>query len=190
VYRFINSASLMFIPASQRPIGRAVFAGGCFWGVEHQFEGVPGVLAARSGYTGGGTRKPTYEQVCTGATGHAEAVEVLFDPARVSYEQLARLFFEIHDPTQRNRQGPDVGTQYRSAVFYVDDQQKRIAEGLVSLLRDKGYDVMTEILPASTFWPAEEMHQDYLAKHPNRPTCHIRVPRFGSGSGGPTTAAW
>ena len=186
----VNSASLTFIPASQRPIGRAIFAGGCFWGVEHQFKSTPGVLAVRSGYTGGHTPKPTYEQVCTGGTGHAEAVEVLFDPARVSYEQLARLFFEIHDPTQHNRQGPDVGTQYRSAVFYVDGQQKRIAENLISLLVAKGYDVVTEIVPASIFWPAEEMHQDYLAKHPGRPTCNIRVPRFGSGGGGATTSAW
>ncbi len=176
----VNSASLVFVLQSQRPTERAIFAGGCFWGVEHYFKQAPGVLAVTSGYTGGTVDKPTYEQVCTGKTGHAEAVEVLFDPRKTSYEDLARLFFEIHDPTQRNRQGPDVGTQYRSAVFYLDDEQKRTAEKLIALLRQRGYDVATQVAPASTFWPAEEYHQDYLTKHPDRPDCHIRVPRFGS----------
>ncbi|MCX5670012.1 MAG: bifunctional methionine sulfoxide reductase B/A protein, partial [Planctomycetota bacterium] len=124
----VNSASLVFIPESKWPLQRAIFAGGCFWGVEHAFRQVGGVLAVTSGYTGGKVQTPSYEQVSTGTTGHAEAVEIVFDPARVSYEQLARLFFEIHDPTQVNRQGPDVGSQYRSAVFYVGEDQKRVAE--------------------------------------------------------------
>ena len=179
----MNSASLVFVPEKDWTLQRAIFAGGCFWGVEHQFREVPGVLAATSGYTGGRVEKPTYEQVCTGTTGHAEAVEVLFDPARVSYERLARLFFEVHDPTQVNCQGPDVGTQYRSAVFYAGDEQKRTAEKLIALLRAKGYPVVTEVVPASTFWPAEGYHQDYLAKHPERPSCHIRVPRFDTPAG-------
>ena len=175
----VNSASLVFMPASQYPLGRAVFAGGCFWGVEHYFRQAPGVLAVRSGYTGGTVDMPTYEQVCTGKTGHAEAVEVIFDPKRTSYEALARLFFEIHDPTTVDRQGPDVGAQYRSAIFYVNEDQKRTAEKLIGLLRQRGYKVATQVVPASTFWPAEEYHQDYLAKHPDRVDCHVRVERFG-----------
>jgi len=175
----VNSASLVFLPeAEQRPVGRAFFAGGCFWGVEYAFRQASGVLAVTSGYTGGHTEHPTYEQVCTGRTGHAEAVEVRFDPKRVTYEQLARLFFEIHDPTEVNRQGPDVGTQYRSAVFYLDEEQKRTAEALVAQLRANGYAVATATGPATTFWPAESYHQDYLRKHPERPVCHARVPRF------------
>jgi peptide methionine sulfoxide reductase msrA/msrB len=178
----VNSVSLVFVPADELPIGRAIFAGGCFWGVEHYFRQVPGVLATRAGYTGGTVQRPTYEQVCTGRTGHAEAVEVYFDPKRVSYEELARLFFEIHDPTQRDRQGPDVGTQYRSAVFVLDDQQRQITEKLIGLLRQRGYDVATRIEPASTFWQAEDYHQDYLTKHPNRADCHVRVRRFAPDS--------
>ena len=173
----VNSASLVFVPAGERTLGRAVFAGGCFWGVEHLFQQTPGVLAAVSGYTGGKTGKPTYHQVCTGKTGHAEAVEVLFDPARVSYEKLARVFFEIHDPTQVNRQGPDEGTQYRSAVFYVDDSQKRTAEKLIALLKARGYTVATQLAPAGKFWPAEKYHQDYIRKHPDL-KCHAPVARF------------
>ena len=174
----VNSASLVFVPEGERAVGRALFAGGCFWGVEHEFGQAPGVLAVTSGYTGGRTENPTYEQVCTGGTGHAEAVEVRFDPKRITYEQLARLFFEIHDPTEVNRQGPDVGSQYRSAVFYADEEQRRTAEALVAQLRANGYAVATEIEPATTFWPAEAYHQDYLRKHPERPVCHARVPRF------------
>jgi len=176
----VNSASLMFVSEDKWQFERAIFAGGCFWGVEHLFRQMPGVLTVRSGYTGGKVDKPTYQQVCTGKTGHAESVEILFDPAKVTYEQLARRFFEIHDPTQRNRQGPDVGMQYRSAVFYTNEQQKKTAEKLISLLRDKGYDVVTEVTPASTFWPAEEYHQDYLAKHPGHPSCQAPVDRFGA----------
>jgi peptide methionine sulfoxide reductase msrA/msrB len=179
----VNSTSLVFVPESKWTLRKAIFAGGCFWGVEHHFRQVKGVLAVTSGYTGGKTQSPTYPVVCTGTTGHAEAVEVLFDPARVSYEQLARLFFEIHDPTELNRQGPDVGTQYRSAVFYLDEQQKRTAEKLIGLLRAKGFAVATELVPAGAFWLAEAYHQDYLNKHPERGSCHVRVPRFDSPDG-------
>jgi peptide methionine sulfoxide reductase msrA/msrB len=174
----VNSTSLGFVPEAKWPLERALFAGGCFWGVEHYFREVKGVLAVTSGFTGGTVAKPTYEQVCSGKTGHAEAVEVVFDPAKVSYETLARLFFEIHDPTQVNRQGPDFGAQYRSAVFYLGEDQKRTAEKLIGLLRAKGYKVATEVAAASTFWPAEGYHQDYFNKHPERNTCHARVPRF------------
>jgi peptide methionine sulfoxide reductase msrA/msrB len=178
----VNSASIVLVPEEKWPLQRAIFAGGCFWGVEHLLRQAPGVLAVRSGYTGGKTERPTYEQVCAGKTGHREAVEVLFDPNKVSYERLARLFFEIHDPTQKNGQGPDIGEQYRSAVFYVDDGQKKTAEDLIALLKGRKYDVATEVKPASTFWPAEEYHQDYLTKHPGRSDCHVRVERFGPAS--------
>ncbi len=175
----VNSASIVFRSAEEWPLERAIFAGGCFWGVEHAFRGVPGVLAVRSGYAGGTTERPTYEQVCTGRTGHAESVEILFDPAKASYESLARLFFEIHDPTTKDRQGPDVGTQYRSAVFYTTPAQKATAERLIALLRERAYDVVTEVKAAGEFWPAEDYHQDYLTKHPGRADCHVRVERFG-----------
>jgi peptide methionine sulfoxide reductase msrA/msrB len=167
-------------PGGEVATAEAIFAGGCFWGVEHHFQELDGVISATSGYTGGQTADPDYRAVCTGQTGHAEAVRVVFRPDRVSYEKLARLFFEIHAPTQLNRQGPDVGTQYRSAIFYLDEQQKNVAEKLIAELRAKGYDVVTQVLPASEFYPAEEYHQDYLTKNPWRPTCHVRVPRFNT----------
>ena len=175
----VNSASLEFIPEDRWPLAKALFAGGCFWGVEHYFRQEAGVLGVVSGYAGGHIDRPTYEQVCTGKTGHAEAVEVVFDPKRVSYERLARLFFEIHNPTELNRQGPDVGSQYRSAVFYLDAEQKRVAETLVAQLKARGYQVVTEVTPATAFWPAEAYHQDYISRHPER-ACHTRVERFGS----------
>ena len=152
-------------------------AGGCFWGVEHLFAQTPGVVDAESGYSGGTVENPTYEQVCAGRTGHAEAVKVTYDPAVVSYEQLARLFFELHDPTQLNRQGPDVGTQYRSVLFYNNQQEKEIAEKLVGLLRAKGYNVVTELIPAAEFYPAEHYHQDFIANNPDW-GCHLPVKRF------------
>ncbi|MDD5011197.1 MAG: bifunctional methionine sulfoxide reductase B/A protein, partial [Phycisphaerae bacterium] len=165
----INSVSMDFVPNGQR----AIFAGGCFWGVEHLFKNATGVISVTSGYTGGKAEKPTYEQVCTDKTGHAEAVEVVYDPAKTNYEDLAKLFFEIHDFTQLNRQGPDVGSQYRSGIYYLDDEQKKTAEKLVQILQQKGYDVKTEIKPANTFWPAEEYHQDYYEKTGKTPYCHV-----------------
>jgi peptide methionine sulfoxide reductase msrA/msrB len=185
----VNSISMDFIPAGEEQGGgdaepseadteRAYFAGGCFWGVEYMFEHEKGVLSVRSGFMGGTTEHPTYRQVCGGNTGHAETVEVVYDPSVVSFEELARLFFEIHDPTQKNRQGPDVGAQYRSAIFYVNDQQKEVAEKLIGILKDKGYDVVTEVSPAGTFWVAEDYHQDYYAKQGSQPYCHTRVSRF------------
>ena len=155
----------------------AVFAGGCFWGIEHLFSRVAGVAGVESGYTGGHVADPTYEQVCTDRTGHAEAVRVTYDPDRISYEQLARLFFEFHDPTQLNRQGPDIGNRYRSAVFYADDEEKRTVEHLIGLLRERGYNVVTTLEPLGRFYPAEEYHQHYIDRHPGR-GCHLPVHRF------------
>lgn len=150
----------------------AIFASGCFWGTEYMFKDVDGVLSTKVGYTGGFVENPTYQQVCSGQTGHAEAMEIVFDPAKVSYEKLARLFFETHDPTQVNRQGPDIGTQYRSGVFYLNDEQKAVAEKLVAELEAKGMKVATEVTAASKFWPAEEYHQDYYTKTGKQPYCH------------------
>ena len=175
----VNSISLEFIPEEANvDTARAYFAGGCFWGVEHLFEGKEGVISAVSGYMGGSKEKPTYEEVCSGATGHLETVEVQYNPEKVSFEELARFFFEIHDPTQADRQGPDVGSQYRSAVFYSSDEEKATAEKLIGILRKKGYDVVTEVLPAGTFWKAEDYHQDYYERHGKSPYCHAYKPRF------------
>ncbi len=182
----VNSISLDFSKqegdgaAATGTTRKAVFAGGCFWGVEYHLEKVDGVKAVRSGYTGGAKSNPTYKEVSSGRTGHAEAVEVEYDPSVVSYEKLAKLFFEIHDPTQLDRQGPDIGPQYRSAVFYADDEQKKVAEKLIAQLKDKGYDVVTQLEPASTFYPAEDYHQDYYEKTGHQPYCHIYKKRFES----------
>lgn len=172
----VNSISLRFVPAAEVKLGRAYFAGGCFWGVEYLMQQEPGVLATTVGYLGGKTDNPTYEQVCSHATGHAEAVEVVYDPARASFEKLAKLFFEIHDPTQRNRQGPDIGDQYRSAIFYTSEAQRQIAEKLIGELIDRHMDVVTEVTPATKFWPAETYHQDYYLHKGTRPYCHVRRP--------------
>ncbi len=173
----VNSISLEFRARGETET--AVFAGGCFWGVEHHFRQVPGVKSVVSGYTGGGTENPSYRDVCSGETGHAEAVKVVFDPSLVSFEELARLFFEIHDPTTPNRQGVDLGSQYRSAFFWTREEQKQTVEKLIGILRGRGYDVVTEVEPLGPFWPAEEYHQDYFGKNGVRSGCHVRVNRFG-----------
>ena len=180
----VNSVSLEFSPADtvrEATTGQtetAIFAGGCFWGVEYMMERLPGVLSVEAGYIGGRKENPTYEEVCSHTTGHAEAVRIVFDPTKVSYETLARLFFEIHDPTQLNRQGPDIGDQYRSEVFYTTPEQKTIAEKLIAQLRAKGYRVVTRISAASTFWPAEEYHQNYYERKGSMPYCHAYTKRF------------
>jgi peptide methionine sulfoxide reductase msrA/msrB len=180
----VNSISMNFVPAGQPLVlpkaeaaaaqtERAIFASGCFWGTEYYFQRAPGVISTTVGYTGGHVDNPTYKQVCTDKTGHAEAVEVIYDPSKTSYEQLARLFFETHDFTQLNRQGPDVGKQYRSAIFYLDEKQKQIAAGLVQTLKNKGFNVKTEITAAGRFWPAEQYHQDYYKNNGKTPYCHV-----------------
>jgi peptide-methionine (S)-S-oxide reductase len=148
-------------------MAKALFAAGCFWGIEAAFARLPGVRATAVGYSGGHTERPTYEQVCSGRTGHAEVVEVEFDPAEVSYDQLLETFWAIHDPTQLNRQGPDVGTQYRSAIFTLDDEQRAAAEASKARLEASERHrrpIATEITPASTFWRAEDYHQKYFER--------------------------
>lgn len=175
----VNSISMNFIPAEESTVtDTAYFAGGCFWGTEYLFEQLDGVKSTRVGYMGGTTKNPTYEQVCTGKTGHAETVEVVFDPSKTTYEKVAKYFFEIHDPTQVDRQGPDIGEQYRSVVFYNSNDQKRIAENLIGQLKDKGYKVATEVIEADTFWEAEKYHQDYYDITGKQPYCHVYTKRF------------
>lgn len=159
--------------------GVAYFAGGCFWGVEHYLEQLDGVLSVESGYMGGHVEAPTYEQVSSQTSGHLETVEVRFDPARISYEAVAQRFFEIHDPTQADGQGPDLGPEYRSAVFYTSPAQQQTTEALIGRLVARGYDVVTEVRPAARFWKAEGYHQDYYANTGKTPYCHSRVKRFG-----------
>ncbi|WP_409525327.1 peptide-methionine (S)-S-oxide reductase MsrA [Nitrincola sp. MINF-07-Sa-05] len=145
----------------------ATFAAGCFWGVEATFAEVEGVLSTAVGYMGGNKDQPTYQEVCAGNTLHAEVVQVEYDPEQVDYEQLLNVFWQCHNPTTRNRQGPDVGTQYRSAIFFHDEMQKDVAEQSRKALDDSGVlpsPVVTEIVPAATFWKAEEYHQQYIAK--------------------------
>lgn len=185
----VNSLSMNFVKDgdplppvikanTEEKTATAIFAGGCFWGVEYHFEKVKGVLSVVSGYTGGHTDKPSYREVCDGSTGHIESVKVTYDPQQTDYETLARLFFEIHDPTQVDRQGPDIGEQYRSVVFYENDEQKQIAQKLIDILKNKGYKVVTRLQPATTFWNAEDYHQDYYEKKHSKPYCHFYTKRF------------
>ena len=160
-------------PAAPPPAQKAVFAGGCFWGVDAVFKHVRGVVKVVSGYAGGGAGDASYDRVSTGTTGHAESVEVTFDPAQISYERLLEVFFMVaHDPTERNRQGPDVGTQYRSAIFYVDSAQRSSALGFIAQLNARHVypaPIVTEVVSLATFYPAEAYHQDYLAHHLTQP---------------------
>lgn len=154
---------------------QAIFAAGCFWGVEEEFRTLEGVISTEVGYTGGHTENPTYEEVCSDATGHAEAVRVVYDPAKVSYEELLELFFKSHDPTTLNRQGPDTGSQYRSAVFYLNGEQRKAAEKMkahLDAIKTFRHPIVTEITEAGPFYRAEEYHQQYLAKRGLGPHCH------------------
>jgi len=169
VISFSAAAAEKIAPAQQV----AVFAGGCFWGVDAVFKHVRGVFSVESGYAGGSAATAHYEQVSNGNTGHAESVRVLFDPAQVSYRQLLEVFFSVaHDPTQLNRQGPDYGTQYRSAIFYTSAEQQKIAQGYVQKLADARTfpaPIVTQLVPLEQFFPAEDYHQNYLTLHPYQP---------------------
>lgn len=175
----VNSISMLFVEdVSKVNTAKAIFAGGCFWGVEYYFQNAKGVISTSVGYTGGFKENPTYKEVCSHTTGHIEALEVTYDPSKTSYEELAKLFFEIHDPTQANGQGNDIGPQYLSVVFYLDDAQKATTEKLIAQLQLKGYKVATQLKKATKFWPAEEYHQQYYEKEGGTPYCHRRVTRF------------
>jgi len=177
----VNSISLVFVSAAEKKeaaTDTGIFAGGCFWGVEYYMHKIPGIISTEVGYIGGHLKNPTYKDVCSHTTGYAEAVRVIFDPSKTNYETVARMFFEIHDPTQVNRQGPDIGDQYRSEVFYLNEEQKATTEKLIGLLKDKGYHVATKVTPATTFWRAEEYHQQYDEKNGQTPYCHGYVKRF------------
>lgn len=159
-------------------IETAIFAGGCFWGVEYYMGRLPGVISTEAGYIGGHKACPSYEEVKSHVTGHAEAVRITFDRTVVGYETLARRFFEIHDPVQTGGQETDRGPQYRSEIFYMNEEQRRIAGSLIGVLRGRGLDVATRLTPASVFWPAEECHQHYYEKNGGEPECHRYVKRF------------
>lgn len=176
----VNSISMDFVAEKSMdiPFKRAIFAGGCFWGVEYYLQQAKGVIQAVSGYTGGTVENPTYEEVCRKKTGHVEAVEVLYDPQQTNYETLARLFFEIHDPTQASGQGPDLGEQYLSVIFYKTPEEKKVAEKLIGLLKEKQLKVVTRVEPAKPFWKAETYHQDYYFVKGKQPYCHRPEKRF------------
>lgn len=160
------------------PLETATLAGGCFWCLEAVYDQVSGVKDVVSGYTGGHVPNPTYRRVCDGNTGHAEAVQIQFDPEQISYRELLEIFFSIHDPTTLNRQGADVGTQYRSAVFYHSEEQRQVVERLVRELTEQNVfrdPIVTQIVPATTFYPAEEYHQEYFARNPYQPYCQFVV---------------
>ncbi len=175
----VNSISMVFKgKEDENTLKTAYFAGGCFWGVEYYFEKQEGVISAESGYMGGNFENPSYEDVCSGETGHLESVKVTYDSNRVNFETLARLFFEIHDPTHKFGQGPDIGSQYLSAIFYNGDDELEISKKLISLLKDKGFDVVTKILPVSKFYIAENYHQNYYKRVGKTPYCHGYTKRF------------
>lgn len=175
----VNSLSLDFVSdLSVEDTEEAIFAAGCFWGVEHYFKKFPGVVKTEVGYAGGKKNAPTYQEVCAGNTGHLEVIRVVYDTKKTNYQEIAKYFFEIHDPAQVDGQGPDIGEQYLSAVFYYDENQKNLAHTLIKKLEEQGYQVATRILPVSTFWPAEDYHQDYYQKTGKNPYCHHYVKRF------------
>jgi len=177
----VNSISLDFQSEEDMvevQLDSAYFASGCFWGTEFYLQQLEGVVSTDVGYMGGKKEHPTYKEVCSGNTGHAEVVKVVFNPDSVSYDKLARLFFETHDPSQMNRQGPDIGTQYRSEVFYTSDSQKKTIEELIGKLSEKGVSVVTAVTEAADFWKGEEYHQDYYQGNGGRPYCHSYKKKF------------
>ena len=169
----VNSQSMDFIvDKTVIDTEEMILAGGCFWGVDYYMRGIDGVLTVEAGYTGGTKHAPTYHEVCHGNTGHYEAVRVIYDKDKTDYRTVLKRFFEIHDPTQRGGQGPDIGEQYQSCVFYYDKKQQEITEELILELTHNGYQVVTKILPVQPFWSAEEAHQNYYSKHDKLPYCH------------------
>ncbi len=173
----VNSVSMKFVSSDDMKkqdssIKEAYYAGGCFWGVEHLMQQQAGVLSVESGYMGGEVENPTYEQVCSKSTGHLEVVKVAYRPEEVSFETLTKLFFEIHDPTQTDGQGPDIGSQYLSAIFYTEDSEREVAQSLIEILEGKGMSIATQLLPKAEFWKAEDYHQDYYQKNGQAPYCH------------------
>lgn len=169
----VNSISMKFIPSKNKNMEKAFFASGCFWGTEYHFMKAKGVIETTVGYMGGHTQNPTYKEVCTGETGHVETTEVDFDTTQTSYEDMLKLYFETHDFTQVGGQGPDIGDQYRSVIFYASDEQKKLAEKYIGILTAKGYKVATTLEKAPEFWAAEDYHQEYYDKKQGTPYCHI-----------------
>lgn len=175
----VNACAIEFVPdAGVLKVGEAIVAGGCFWGIQYLFSQLPGVLLTEVGYTSGLTEHPTYEQVCSHDTGHVEAVRVIFDLNKISYDAILKYFFEIHDFTQQDGQGPDVGSQYLSRVFYFDAAQKVIANQIVAQLEAMGFKVATQVVPVAVFWSAEKYHQYYYQKNKKEPYCHYHTKIF------------
>ncbi len=162
--------------SSQNPLERAIVGGGCFWCTESVFRAVRGVQAVTSGYAGGAHPNPTYEQICSGATGHAEVIAIDFDPAKIPFERILDIFFATHDPTTLNRQGNDMGTQYRSVIFYQNDAQKQLATAKIEQLKHDGIKAVTEVSPAPVFYPAEDYHQNFYEKNPEQGYCSFMIP--------------
>lgn len=169
----VNSISLKFIPENSKKMEKAYFASGCFWGTEYHFKKKEGVIKTTVGYMGGHTENPTYREVCSGNTGHVETTEVDFDPTLTSFEDLLKLYYETHNFEQVGGQGPDIGSQYQSVIFYVNDAQKQMVEKYIKILKDKGYKPATLLKPAPKFWAAEDYHQEYYDKKNGTPYCHI-----------------
>ena len=159
-------------------IKEAIFGGGCFWGTEYYMKRQNGVVSVESGYSGGETENPTYQEVKTGTTGHAEVIKIVYDSTQTNYETLLRYFMEIHDPTTLNRQGVDVGNQYRSVIFYDGQEEKEIADKIIAILYNKGFDVISEVEAKSKFYVAEDYHQDYYDNEGHEPSCHFYTKRF------------
>lgn len=175
----VNSLSLDFVTdMTVQDTEEAILAAGCFWGVEYYFKLLPGVVKTEVGYSGGSKANPLYKEVCNGDTGHVEAVRVVYDTSKLDYEDVIKYFFEIHNPAQIDGQGPDIGSQYRSAIFYYNNEQKAIAQQLLSMLEKQGMRIATKLWPVSIFWRAEEYHQDYYAKTGKEPYCHHYTKRF------------
>lgn len=168
----VNSVSMKFVPLEDTDLRKAYFASGCFWGTEYYFQKLKGVKETNVGYMGGHVDSPTYKEVCTGTTGHLETIEIVYDPKEVSYDELVRYFFETHDFTQMDGQGPDIGSQYLSSIFYNDESEKEEAEKDMAILLQKGYKVATSVQPVSKFWKAEDYHQQYYQNNGKVPYCH------------------